>query len=150
MAAGPSRCICAARREQIVNPAVSSCGCVAIVLRGGAPVVRFQSSIGMRLMLLMSVFVAIIVTIAVVSAVMLTMLDRDTEAQEHKWFTSNRILGELADRVSEFRIAETYRALNTNPATLQDDDAAATVHRNVIESLQQDYAAIMGDAEAAK
>ena len=67
---------------------------------------RFKSSIRTQLTLFTVIFVAIVVGLAAGAVLTLRAADRMTEELDQKWLTGTGMLGELSDRVSEFRIAE--------------------------------------------
>jgi diguanylate cyclase (GGDEF)-like protein len=54
------------------------------------------------------------------------------------------VLGELSDQVSEFRLAETYRALSADSETKAQAEALADEHRAIIDRLEKDYATLLG------
>ena len=58
------------------------------------------------------------------------------------------MLGELADRLSEFRLAETYRAVALYPKTRAEAESLAEEQRHVIEKLQDEYVTLLGDKDA--
>jgi hypothetical protein len=70
-----------------------------------------RNSIRARGNLFMAAFKMLIIGLTAIVTLELTVLDRQAEAIDQKWLTGTRVLGELSDRVSEFRVAETYRAL---------------------------------------
>jgi diguanylate cyclase (GGDEF)-like protein len=105
---------------------------------------RFKSSIRARLTLFTAVFVMIVVGLATGTVLSLLSADRMTEELDRKWFTGTAMLGELSDRISEFRVAETYRALATDAKTVAHAEVLADEHRGVIEQLQNEYATLVG------
>src|SRR5450631_2576762 len=110
---------------------------------------RFRSSIHGRLSLFITAFVLIIVSIAIGACVSLKIADQKTDELAHKWFAGALILGELADRLSEFRLAETYRALALYPKKRAEAELLAEEHAKVIEELQNDYVTLLAEEGAA-
>jgi diguanylate cyclase (GGDEF)-like protein len=91
----------------------------------------------------------VLVGLAVFTVSSLVVIDRRMEESTTKWLSSAQIVGELADRISEFRIAETYRALATNPRSRKDAELLAEGHRRIIEELQAEYARDVGTESTA-
>ena len=96
----------------------------------------------------MSVYIALFVTLVLVMAGIvvfaLSAVQRDTESVNQKWLAGTRLLSELADRVAEFRLAETYRALAGDPQAASDAERAAADHRAAIDTLIPSYIATVG------
>ncbi|HEY8063611.1 MAG TPA: EAL domain-containing protein [Methylosinus sp.] len=104
----------------------------------------FRFSLQAQLALFIGAFLAIVLGLAVLSMQSLRSVDAKTDALATKWIEGTRLLGELSDRISEFRIAETYRALaDTDEDRIAAEQRAAT-NRLVIEQLQRDYFALFG------
>ena len=76
---------------------------------------RFTASIYVKLSYSIGVFVMIIVGLAISSNLVLVLADRKSEAVTHKWLPATIMLGEMADRLTEFRLAESYIALAPDP-----------------------------------
>jgi diguanylate cyclase (GGDEF)-like protein len=102
------------------------------------------STIRTRFTVFISTFFFLVLAVASTAIVGLKMVDGNAATIHHRWFTGTRILGEISDRISEFRLAETYRAL-------AQDDRAATVaelvadeHRNAIAELESKYRILNG------
>ena len=106
---------------------------------------KFGQSIGSRLTIIPSVFVIIIVCLSAVGISRLITIDRNAEDIDAVHFPATGLLGEIDDRVSEFRLAETYRALETDPKQLKAVELLADSHRRTIEELEQQYVVLMGD-----
>jgi diguanylate cyclase (GGDEF)-like protein len=104
----------------------------------------FKSSIRARLTLFTAVFVAIVIGLAMGAIISLKSADRMTEELDQKWLTGTAMLGELSDRISEFRIAETYRGLATDAKMVAYAEVLADEHRDVIEKVQNEYATLVG------
>lgn len=100
---------------------------------------RFNLSIQSRLTFFIMAFVVMILGLSAVAATTMMAIDRKSEAVDQKWLASTQLLGELLDRISEFRIAETYRALAVDAKSRSEAELLATEHRRVIELLQATY-----------
>src|SRR5258707_655419 len=105
---------------------------------------RLNLSIGARLTLFVAAFVALVIVLASVTAISLRVIDQSTEAIDHKWLAGTQMLGEMSDQISEFRIAETYRALAIDKRSMAEAELLADQHRGVIEDLQKEYTALLG------
>ncbi len=103
---------------------------------------RFPLSIHAQLTLFVGAFVAIVLGLAAVATFSLKAIDAKTEQIDQKWLAGTRLLGELSDRISEFRIAEAYRALARDAASRAEAERLAGEHRRVIEALQNEYVAL--------
>ena len=66
-------------------------------------------SVHLRLTLFMAAFVAIVMGLSAITAISLISIDHKIEAVDQKWLISTAMLGEWTDRISEFRLADTYR-----------------------------------------
>ena len=104
----------------------------------------FNLSIRSRLTAYISVFVLLVLGVAATAIVALNAVNRDAEAVNEKWLAGTRILGELGDRVSEFRLAETYRALAADLNASADAEHVADQHREAIDNLVDRYVATVG------
>jgi diguanylate cyclase (GGDEF)-like protein len=109
---------------------------------------RFRSSIHGQLSLFIATFLLIIVSMAIGATISLKVADQKTDELAHKWFAGAVILGELADRISEFRLDETYRAIALYPKTRAEAALLADEHRKTIEELQDDYVTLLADEGA--
>jgi diguanylate cyclase (GGDEF)-like protein len=105
---------------------------------------RFTFSIRTRLTLYVLAFVAIIAAMALVGVLSLRSVDLRTKEIDQKWLTGTALLAEIADRIAEYRIAEGYRALATEPKVRAQAELLADGHRNAIQSLQSKYLALLG------
>ena len=54
------------------------------------------------------------------------------------------ILAEIGDRTAEYRIAEGYRAMSTEPKVRAQAERLANQHRTEIQKLQSRYATLLG------
>lgn len=102
--------------------------------------IRF--SLQAQLSLFIGAFLAIVLGLAVLSAQSLRAVYGRTDALASKWIEATRLLGDLADSISEFRIAETYRALADTEEELVAAERRATKGRLRIEELQKNYYAL--------
>jgi diguanylate cyclase (GGDEF)-like protein len=105
---------------------------------------RFTFSIRTRLTLYVLAFVAIIAAMALVGVLSLRSVDLRTKEIDQKWLTGTALLAEIGDRIAEYRIAEGYRALATEPKVRAQAELLADGHRNAIQSLQSKYLALLG------
>ena len=104
----------------------------------------FNLSIRSRLTAYIGIFAFLVLAVASTAIVALSSVDRDAESVNQKWLAGTRILGELGDRVSEFRLAETYRALAADAAAAAAAEEMAIAHRNAIEDLVPKYISTVG------
>ncbi|WP_051949104.1 bifunctional diguanylate cyclase/phosphodiesterase [Methylosinus sp. PW1] len=104
----------------------------------------FRFSLQAQLALFIGAFLAIVLGLALLSAQSLRVVDAKTDALASKWIDGTRILSELADRISEFRIQETYRGLAETEEERITAERQAAEHRIVVEELQRDYFALFG------
>jgi len=105
----------------------------------------FRFSLQAQLALFIGAFVAIVLGLAILSAQSLRSVDAKTDALASKWIEGTRILGELSDRISEFRIAETYRALANSDDERIAAEQRALDNRLIIEELHHDYFALFAE-----
>lgn len=103
-----------------------------------------KRSIRARLTVIITVFVLMLLTLGAIATAGLLSLDQKVEANDRKWLVGTRLLGELSDQLSEFRMAETFRALSADTESLTVAEALAEGHRKAISDLQDDYAAHLG------
>jgi len=106
---------------------------------------RFRFSIRARLTLSIMAFVAIIAGVAVSGVLGLRSVDLKTKEIDQKWLAGTAMLAEIADRISEYRIAEGYRALAPGPKGRAEAELLADGHRREIQNLQNKYAALLGN-----
>lgn len=106
----------------------------------------FRFTLQAQLALFIGAFLAIVLGLALLSTQSLRVVEGKTEALASKWIDGTRILGELTDRISEFRIAETYRVLAETDEERITAEQRAAEHRVVIEELRHDYE-LLFDAE---
>jgi diguanylate cyclase (GGDEF)-like protein len=107
---------------------------------------RFHPSIRARLTLGVAMFVVILIGLVAAGTVSLRIADRQAEALDQKWLTATAMLGELSDQVSEFRVAEEYRALAPDDEAVARADLLASDHRITIRKTVAQYAALRGSA----
>ena len=91
-------------------------------------------------------FVVIVVGVAVSAVLALRSVDLKTKEIDQKWLAATAMLAEMADRISEYRIAEGYRALAPGPKARAEADLLADGHRRVIQSLQNKYATLLSNS----
>jgi diguanylate cyclase (GGDEF)-like protein len=106
---------------------------------------RANFSIRARLTLFVAVFVAIIIGLAGVAVTSLRAVDQSATAIDQQWFVGTQILGELSDRVSEFRLAEAYRALAPTPQLREEAERLAQEHRHTVDNLMDKYLFVLGE-----
>jgi diguanylate cyclase (GGDEF)-like protein len=103
---------------------------------------RLRITLQTQLTLFAVAFLTISIGLAALSVVSLRLVDAKAEALDVKWLAATRALGELSDRISEFRIAETYRVLADDAEARARADGLAAEHRRIIEALQQEHLAL--------
>jgi diguanylate cyclase (GGDEF)-like protein len=106
---------------------------------------RFRFSIRARLTLFIMAFVTIIVGDAVSGVLTLRSVDLKTKEIDQKWLAATATLAEIADQISEYRIAEGYRALAPEPSGRAEAEVLADGHRREIQTLQNRYVALLGE-----
>ena len=104
---------------------------------------RFRASIQGQLSFFTGTFLAIILGLVFASNIGLQMADQKTDELNRTWFAGTVALGELADRLSEFRIAEGYRALAATVERREQAELLADEHRRTIEELQVEYTTLL-------
>jgi diguanylate cyclase (GGDEF)-like protein len=104
----------------------------------------FKFSIRARLLLFITAFVVLVLGSAASTVVALKVVDLKTEELDQKWLAGTVVLGELADQISEYRLAETYRALASDPKTRAEAELLANQHRRAIENGQDEYVTLLG------
>jgi len=105
---------------------------------------RLTSSIRTRLTLYVLAFVAIIAAMALVGILSLRSVDLRTKEIDQQWLAGTALLAEIADRIAEYRIAEGYRALATDPTVRTQAESLAHGQRNAIQILQSTYLTVLG------
>lgn len=105
---------------------------------------RFRHSLRAQLTLFVAALVAIIVVLSVLATISLITIRGKVEAVDRKWLASTQLLGEWTDRISEFRLAETYRALATDAKSRDAAEELAGEHRRAIAELQAEYVRLHG------
>jgi len=106
---------------------------------------RFRFSIRVRLTLFIMAFAAIVVGVAVSGVLGLRFVNLKTTEIDQKWLAATAVLAEIADRISEYRIAEGYRALASGPEGRAEAEVLALGHRREIQNLQNKYATLLGN-----
>jgi diguanylate cyclase (GGDEF)-like protein len=106
---------------------------------------RITFSIRARLTLFIMAFVAIVVGVAVSGVLAVKSVDLKTKEIDQKWLAATAMLAEMADRISEYRIAEGYRALAQGPKGRAEADLLADGHRREIQNLQNKYTALVSN-----
>jgi diguanylate cyclase (GGDEF)-like protein len=110
----------------------------------------FTSSIRARMTLFIVAFLAIVVGLAVSGELVLKSAGLKSEEIDQKWLAGMAILAEIGDRVAEYRIAEGYRVLASEPKARAEAELLADEDRRVIQDLQTTYASLLGkDARIA-
>ncbi|HVY51895.1 MAG TPA: sensor domain-containing diguanylate cyclase, partial [Devosia sp.] len=116
---------------------------------GGGLVTRLRISISGILKGTTAILAVLTIIIAVAASLVLTGIDRQTEAIGNIWFQSSGLLKEMADQLSEFRVAEGYRALaQTGPERAAAEDLASE-HRRSIADLESQYVSLMAGVDGA-
>jgi diguanylate cyclase (GGDEF)-like protein len=111
---------------------------------------KLTSSLHGRISALIGLFALMLVGLSTVAATGLLAIDKRAESINDKWLSGTRILGELSDRISEFRIAEAYRALAADQPSIAAAESLAMEHQGIIEDLQGEYLALLhGDSPPA-
>jgi diguanylate cyclase (GGDEF)-like protein len=105
---------------------------------------RITFSIRARLTLYVLAFVAIIAGMALISVLSLRSVDVRTKEIDQQWLAGTALMAEIADRIAEYRIAEGYRALATEPRVRAQAELLADRHRDAIQILQSKYLALLG------
>jgi diguanylate cyclase (GGDEF)-like protein len=93
------------------------------------------SSVRARLISYYLLSVALLIGVSVYALVQMLALDRLTESLDRKWVVGTRVLGEMADLLSETRLAETLLALATDQE--QTDRALASAEGYMNEMAEQ-------------
>jgi len=110
---------------------------------------RSHSSLSAQLTLCVAVFAVILIGVVAAGAISLHAADREAQALEGHWMAGTAILGELSDQLSEFRIAEEYRALAPDAETREQAELLASEHKSEIEELLSQFANLRGPAAGA-
>jgi diguanylate cyclase (GGDEF)-like protein len=104
----------------------------------------FTSSIRARTTLFIVAFVAIVVGLAMSGELVLKSVGIKTKEIDQKWLAGMAILAEISDSVAEYRIAEGYRALASEPKARADAELLAAERRRVILNLENAYTTLLG------
>src|SRR6202042_1512544 len=106
---------------------------------------RFRFSIRTRLTLFIMAFVTIVIGVAISGVLTLRSVDLKTKEIDQKWLAATAMLAEIADRISEYRIAEGYWALAPGPKDREEAEVLADSHRREIQKLGTRYKRVLGD-----
>jgi diguanylate cyclase (GGDEF)-like protein len=98
-----------------------------------------KTSIQTRFTVFILALVAMMMALAIAAVVSLATVEEKFESVDEKWLASTGMLGELADRLSEFRLAETYRALAVTEADRVEAERLAMDHRAAIGTIFGNY-----------
>jgi diguanylate cyclase (GGDEF)-like protein len=93
------------------------------------------SSVRARLISYYLLSVALLIGVSVYALVQIHALDRLTESLDHKWVAGTRVLGKMADNVTEVRLDETRLALAADQE--QTDRALASAEKHMNEIVEQ-------------
>src|SRR3569833_3190188 len=105
-----------------------------------------NNSIQTRLAATIGALALIIAGLALAATLPFKSIDEKFERVDQKWLASTEMLGELADRISEFRLAETYRALAPEKAGRDAAERLASEHRDAIDQIRLEYFTLNGGA----
>jgi diguanylate cyclase (GGDEF)-like protein len=105
---------------------------------------HFTLSIRARLMLFIMTFVVIVVGVAASSVLSLRSVDLTTTEIDQRWLAGTAMLAEMADRINEYRIAEGYRALASEPKGRAEAELLADQNRRAIQAMQNGYVTLIG------
>lgn len=89
-------------------------------------------------------FLTIVVLLAMIATVGLRRVDQSAAAISQKWVVGSQMLGELSDRISEFRVAEGHRALARTAESAAEAEHLATEHAEAISNLVGQYQSLVG------
>ncbi|MDD2704441.1 MAG: MCP four helix bundle domain-containing protein [Acidocella sp.] len=108
----------------------------------------FRTSIFGRLILYSVWLASCVVILAVTSISTMHVISKQTRALQQVWLVGATQLGKIDYDAEVFRVAELERAMATDPADQRQADRQATVERDKVAQLRQDYLVSRG-AEAA-
>src|SRR4051794_22569048 len=100
------------------------------------------SSVRARLISYYSLSVALLIGVSVYAIFQMIAPDRLTESLDSKWVAGTRILGEIADLITEVRLDEARLALAGNQARANGALVSAEQHVNAIVKERAAYAAL--------
>ncbi|WP_337271452.1 MCP four helix bundle domain-containing protein [Oryzifoliimicrobium ureilyticus] len=98
-----------------------------------------KTSIQERFSYIVLVQFAVVMALAVSAIASLMSVNQKFEDVDQKWLATTGMLGELADRISEFRLAETYRALANTAETRAAAEKLASDQSAAIGAILRDY-----------
>jgi diguanylate cyclase (GGDEF)-like protein len=97
------------------------------------------SSVRVKLISYYLLSVALLIGVSVYALVQMLSLDRLTESLDRKWVGRTRVLGEMADLISETRLAETRLAFATDQEQTDQALAAADEYMKAIAEQRAAY-----------
>ena len=101
-----------------------------------------------RLLLYSAAFLAVVIALAALAGSQFLAINGTVADLGQTRIGTTRVLGEMGDQLVEFRLAETYRALATDPRAVANEDQAAAQHRRAIEALLTEYVGLLGGPAA--
>ena len=104
-------------------------------------------SIRARLTVLFGLFFVLLLALAGFAVVQANSIRQISTSLDVRWLPGTGELGEVADSLSEFRLAETYRMLADNPVAKAAAEALAEKRRATIDGLVDKYGAETAGAE---
>ena len=107
----------------------------------------FSASIRNSIVAFTLFFLSLMIAVGGTAIVGFRSVDQNAALLHQRWLGGARILGEISDRISEFHLAETYRALAKDSQGRSRADRLADEHRTAVRALLEEYA---GLAEAQK
>ncbi len=106
---------------------------------------RANVSIRTQLTAFIGLFVVLVIAVAVAATVGVAAVGRDAAVIKDRWLEGTRVLNELNRHVSEFRLAETDRALTSDARAAADAETKASAERQAVEATFKDYVGIVGE-----
>ena len=94
-----------------------------------------------RLAILFGLFFALLLVLAAFAIIQVNSIQQIATVMDERWLPGTAELGEVADSLSEFRLAETYRMLADNPVAKAAAEALAEKRRATINGLVGKYGA---------
>ena len=104
----------------------------------------FHPSIRAVLTGMLAGWAGFVILVAVIGSLSLAALTVRTASIDRMQVTTSRLLGELNDQLSQFRIAEMSRALTNNEAARRKAESSAIQHRRAIGELEARLAEVLG------
>jgi diguanylate cyclase (GGDEF)-like protein len=109
---------------------------------------RLNLSFHAQLTIFIAALLAIVIALSAVAATSLISVDQKVQSVDKKWLASTQLLGEWTDRISEFRLAETYRAVATDATSRAAAERLANEHRQAIHDLRVEYVSLHDGSSA--